>query len=381
MLKFFRQKGVAKTVLWVISGIIIFSFALGAGISSLSNNEDFNKTAGKIFGKKISFKTFQDEYLNVRDQAILTYGSNADQILPYLNLEQETWTRLMLLHEAKQKDIRIHNEEIITFIQSMPAFQRDNHFDEKYYELVLKNIFKRTPRHFEESVRGQLTIIKLFQTLTQHIIIQDEDIRRAFLERYKKIQTSYVSFDAAVLEEDILISSDDIKQYYEENTHDFSDQTLQQATPIIEPILKNIKSYALAQQKAQQVHLQIAEAISQGTSFKEIINKLNLTMTTTDLFSLQSPPAPFNEAPSLSKDIRLLNKENPLSNVSQTSTGFIIVYLDAEQTADITTLDETTKQELSKTLYEERRMAIMNDLINDIKTRSKWEDFLSKQKQ
>lgn len=380
MLKLFRQKGVAKTVLWIVSGIIILSFVLGASISTFSKNEDLTKTAGKIFKKRISLKNFHDEYLNVRDQAILTYGSNADQILPYLNLEQETWTRLMLLHEAKQKDIKATNAEVVHFIQSMPAFQRDGRFDEKYYELILKNIFKRSPRLFEESMRGQLSIIKMFQALSQHIVIKSEDIEQAFLERYKKIQLSYLSFNTQTSEKEITLTAEDIKQYYEENIVDFNDQTLEQATPIIETTLKNIKSYALTQEKARQAHEQITQTISQQLSFKQAVEKLKLSMITTELFSLQEPPAFLNENSSLLKDIRFLNKEKPLSPVLQTSTGFIIAFLNDEKAPDLTALNDLIKEELSKTLHEERRMAIMNDFINDVRARSQWEDFLSKEK-
>ncbi|MBF0619088.1 MAG: SurA N-terminal domain-containing protein, partial [Candidatus Omnitrophica bacterium] len=62
MLKVFRHKGVAKKVLWVVSTIIIISFAFGFSMSRYSSASKFNRTAGKLFGQNISAKDFDVNY-------------------------------------------------------------------------------------------------------------------------------------------------------------------------------------------------------------------------------------------------------------------------------------------------------------------------------
>lgn len=221
MLKVFRQKGVTKKVLWVISTIIIISFAFGFGMGKYSDADKLSATAGKLFGKKVSMKEFRTEYLNARDQAVLMHGADVDRIMPFLDMENETWTRMMLLKEADRKGIKTSDRDIISFIQSMPFFQRNGTFDNKLYETILAHVFKRVPRDFEESMRGQIKIMKMFQTLTGHIVISDDDVKKEYERRNRKVKASYILLEPKTYTSGLSPTSEEIRAYYEANREEF----------------------------------------------------------------------------------------------------------------------------------------------------------------
>ena len=99
MLKILRKKGVAKKVLWGIAIVIIISFGF-FGTANYTNNSSGPSFAGKIFEKRIPIEKFEQAYQRTRLQAFLRYGENFNKISSFLNLEAETWDRLILLREA-----------------------------------------------------------------------------------------------------------------------------------------------------------------------------------------------------------------------------------------------------------------------------------------
>lgn len=102
MLKILRKKGVAKKIIWFIAIVIIISFGF-FGTASLLSNQRNTGYAGKIFGKKISFDQFEKVYGHVAIQALIKYGDNFNKIREHLDLESQTWDRLIMLHEAKKE--------------------------------------------------------------------------------------------------------------------------------------------------------------------------------------------------------------------------------------------------------------------------------------
>ena len=131
MLKVFRQKGVAKKVLWVVAGIIIISFGFGFGISRYGSAFNLSQTAGKVYGSAVSLKEYHRNYENARDQAVMMHGANVDKILATMDMDNETWTRIILLRAAEKLHIQATDMEVVQFVETIPFFQRDNEFDKR----------------------------------------------------------------------------------------------------------------------------------------------------------------------------------------------------------------------------------------------------------
>ncbi len=221
MLKILRHKGVAKKVLWVISGIIIISFGFGFGMSRYSSQISLTDAAGKVFGKKISIKEFRENYLDARDQAMMMYRDNFHKVSAMMDLNNETWTRLLLAKESDRRKITATDPEVIAYIESIPLFQRDGEFDRAAYETMLKSAFQREPRAFEEGIRSQIKIMKLFRGETMGLNVPDETVRKEYEHRHQKVKVSYVLIDPKNFTETLPVTDKELQDYYNAHHQDF----------------------------------------------------------------------------------------------------------------------------------------------------------------
>jgi len=196
MLEVLRRKGVNKTILWFIAIIIILSFGVFGTAYRLDNTVN---SAGTIYGHNVSIKEFQQAYLDSRDQAIRIYGDEFFKNGNKIDLEQETWDRLILLKEAQKREIHVTDQEVVADIAAIPFFQRNGHFDQVLYEEIVENpsVFDRPTHDFEEGVRKQLAIKKLIELVAPESVLNDADLKKEYQKRNEKITLQYVLFNAS----------------------------------------------------------------------------------------------------------------------------------------------------------------------------------------
>ena len=286
MLKTFRKEGIQKKILWVLASIIIISFVFFGTTASRVGN-DSSSIAGKIFGKKVSITDFQKQYNNTRDQAIMIHGESFFKMAPYLDLENETWDRLILLTEAKRQNIKAKDDEVVEFIQSLPMFQRSGQFDSILYKDLVRFIFKRNPRDFEEGMREQLVIRKLFEKATASMTINEKEIREAFRRDHEKIQISYVLFSASDFQNGITATDEEVKSYFETHTEEFMNPpsvNIEYITLAYPADAKDADKKALK----EKVYL-IDRKLSSGAKFENVAKDNSLEIKESGLFSMEQP--------------------------------------------------------------------------------------------
>ncbi|MDD5505600.1 MAG: SurA N-terminal domain-containing protein, partial [Candidatus Omnitrophica bacterium] len=165
MLRILRNKKTAKKIWIGLAIIIIPAFTLW-GFGSSSRSREDNMPAGKIFGKDVSNQEFKKALSAARTAAILQFGDNFPKVEKYLNLESQAWERLILLREAKNRKLDIADQEVINTIQNAPYFQKKSVFDNKTYTEILRYVFAVQPRTFEEQMRQNLILAKLYNQVT-----------------------------------------------------------------------------------------------------------------------------------------------------------------------------------------------------------------------
>ncbi|MFA4989757.1 MAG: SurA N-terminal domain-containing protein [Candidatus Omnitrophota bacterium] len=191
MLKILRHKKTAKKIWIGLALIIIPAFALwGFGGASCSHQE--NRPLGKIFGQAVSNLEFRDSVSAVTTAAIMQYGDKFPEVAKNLNLEAQAWERLILLYEAKKRGIKTSDKEVIQTIENLPYFQYKGRFDNKLYNQTLQYVFRLKAREFEEQMRANLTLNKLYQQVTGSLNLDDqgkeEKFRDFIIELNKKAQ-------------------------------------------------------------------------------------------------------------------------------------------------------------------------------------------------
>ncbi len=342
MLTILRHKGVAKRIIWVIVVIVIISFGF-LGTAYLITGENKTDYAGKIFGKNVSLRDFNKTYQDVTIQAIIRYGDKFSSIRQFLNLESETWDRLILSHEANKRKIKISDQEVVQTIEAYPFFQRDGQFDSLLYKDIIRYIFKIEARQFEENTRETLKLSKMIDEETAQIDLSEEEIYKAFETANEKVQVSYVFISPENFKNQAATTDEEEKNYYANNKDNFllpasikvdyvtfdypstPDQKEEDLAKAKEPIMS----------KAQEFY----QAVATSTNLKDTAQKYNLSVQTTDYFDPEQPNPALNWPISTYREIIPLNV-GQMSPPLDTGTGMTIIKITDKKESFIPEFDQ-----------------------------------------
>jgi peptidyl-prolyl cis-trans isomerase D len=330
MLNILRKKGVSKRIIWVIVILIILSFGL-FGTAYLLSNGKTERYAGQIYGKKVRLEDYNKSYQDVNVQAIIRYGDKFSSIKEFLNLESETWDRLILLEEAKKRNIKVTDNEVIEKIETYPFFQRDGQFDSLLYNDILKYVFHLTPRDFEENTRETLKLTKMFDQEAQSITVNEQEVMNAFQTQNEKVQVSYILISPNQFKNNANVTEEDLKKYYEEHKNDFAfppSINVEYLTLNYPEVKADEKTESPEMETAKKAVRDQANTISQSLAaqpdLKKAAEENKLELKTTGLFSLEHPDM------SLGWSFDTFNvlfslKPNDIGGPYETSKGLIIV--------------------------------------------------------
>jgi len=221
MLRILRKKETAKKVLIGLAAIIIPAFVLwGAGSAVRGRRQRGPSFAGTIFGKKVSLEDYAVNLRAARNDAMLRY-KDFEKIYRQLDLPARAWERLILLYEAKRQRIKVSNKEVVETIRSFPFLIRNGTFDRQLYKQIVTNTFRMSPREFEEEIRDTLMISKLREEVTEGISITEEELLAAYKNENEKIRIAYVVQNPKDFTEEVEVSDEEIRAFYEEKAHEF----------------------------------------------------------------------------------------------------------------------------------------------------------------
>lgn len=208
-----------KTIVWSVAIVIVPAFVLWNIASAVKNRK--SGFAGKIFNKKVAWKDFSSEKHAIRNELWMQYGEQPEQ---YNNLDEQTWTRLIILEAAKKENIKISNKEILKFIRNLPIFKYADLAPENY-AMIIARVFQQSPSEFESGVKHSIMINKFMAKLTENLIVSDLEVENAYRQEFEQASASYLLIEPKTFQEAVLIDNeDDIKGYYEHNKEKFRTQ-------------------------------------------------------------------------------------------------------------------------------------------------------------
>jgi foldase protein PrsA len=275
MLRILRNKKTARKI-WIGLAIIIIPAFTMWGFGSSSRSREEGMPAGKIFGKNVSSLEFKKSLAAAKTAAILQYGDNLPKVEKYLNLESQAWERLILLQEAEKRKLNIDDQEVIDTIQKAPYFQKKSVFDNKTYVEILRYVFRLQPRTFEEQMRQNLILAKLYNQITKDVKIEDSKIREEWLKTNEELSIYYIASLFAEFAKKIKPSDKEISAYYDKNKDAFK-----------EPPSINLE-YILTESERESK--KIPDLINKKLGLENISKELNLTKKETGLFKQYAPP-------------------------------------------------------------------------------------------
>ncbi|MCK5215352.1 MAG: SurA N-terminal domain-containing protein [Candidatus Omnitrophica bacterium] len=316
MLKILRKKGVMKKILWFVAVIIILSFGFFGQAYLLGGNRP-KKSAGKIFGQKISIDKYIAQLAHIERQARIQHGDQFNRIAEYLNLGGQAWDRLILLHEANKKNIKVTDQEVVDLIKLFPFFQKDGVFDNAIYKRILQYGFRIKERGFEENTRNSLKISKLFEEETANVSITEEEVFNTYKTANEKVQVSYILFADENYKDKVEYDEIQTKNYYLANKKDFLIPPMvnveyikfefpEESTPLEDqssdvvdeepptPETSSPSESAANDTEAAKDHAlekiqNIAEELSQNPDFAQAAAKHGAQVETSGFFSMEQP--------------------------------------------------------------------------------------------
>ncbi|MFH1777255.1 MAG: peptidyl-prolyl cis-trans isomerase [Candidatus Omnitrophota bacterium] len=201
-----------KVFFWVMAIGIIPSFILWNIAANTTGQK--KQVVGELFGKKIYVDEFLKEKQIVEQQAWLKYGDKVEQ---YINLDQETWVRLMLLHKAKEQKIQVQEKEVFEEIKNLPAFKQYGSIDPRTYRAILANALRTTVGEFEAGMKNTVMVRKLVDTIMAEVDISEQELKETYYQENEQAKASFISFTTESYKKDTTITEEEISEYFNKN--------------------------------------------------------------------------------------------------------------------------------------------------------------------
>lgn len=187
------MKWLRKYIGWIaaiaVGGML---FWLAASAVTLQSSHQAG-SPGILFGKRVSSHDYARALEAVTHEAILRYGDRHPTEAPPDQLQRQAWERLILLTEANRKGMRVSDTEVVEKIRRFSLFQdAEGRFDQRSYPLVIQYSLGTTPRVFEENVRENLKIQKLFQQAVGSPTLAPEEMKEGFRRREESVKIRYL---------------------------------------------------------------------------------------------------------------------------------------------------------------------------------------------
>ncbi len=272
MLRKLHNKKFQKKVYLFLAFVIIPSFVIWGAASSFNSNKD-SATGITIFGKAVSANDYQDALRASKNQILLQTGKEfniTDDFVKQMALE-----RLVLLSDAKTKKIKVNDSDVISFIQKMPIFWKKGSFDKDIYEEIIRYNFRTHTRVFEEQIRQNLLISKLYEKITQNVKVTDEEVLEEYKRQNEEISINYIGAFNEEIAKTINPTEEQLKEYFKKNELDFK-----------KPLTYNLSYVVIDTQDKVET---IKPLLKDKEGFEKIAEKLKLTIKDTGWFSMYDP--------------------------------------------------------------------------------------------
>jgi peptidyl-prolyl cis-trans isomerase D len=383
MMKFLRSQ--SQTVLVVVLGVIGLGFLFygNAGNLLTSAGGHTSNDFGRIDGEDLSVADLYDAVRNTRNSlAVSGQSEKLRQPGAAVQIAEEAWRQLLLLHEADHLHIVISDKELVDYIHSLPVFQKDGVYSPEIYESRMKelgtilhvqpeagvDIIASTKAIFETVLRNDLRTEAVSKALFSSIRSSTHDVSTQYEKFYGPAAVSFVSFDPKSFVATAQVTPAEIEAEYKANPTNPAYRTKEkrkvdyvlfllppdqaklpdaQKTSAKNALGEKALDFALAFQPEPSATGETAPPPDFLTEAK----KRGLTPATTDFFTADTPPANVPPSPAFNSAAFSLAKDNTISRVVELDNGVAVLHLVEIQPSELRPLDEV-KADIQKQLQQ-----------------------------
>lgn len=232
MLDKIRKKKNSLGLTIVIFAVVVVMAFFGLGPSGGPGSGKYAPAAW-VDGEVITNQDFQEELQRRLFQYQSVFGAQYnEELIENLQIPQQTLEgliqRKLLAQQAKRMDLIVSDEELASFIRSLPSFHRNGKFDNQLYQQIPDRGVRE--RRFREA----LEVDRLRQYLEQRIRLTQAEVRRGYQLRETKVNLRFAKIDFDVLTAKYTPSKKEVtqalksngepqfKEYYESHRRDFT---------------------------------------------------------------------------------------------------------------------------------------------------------------
>jgi peptidyl-prolyl cis-trans isomerase D len=215
-----------KWILWFVVFLFVFFIFVDWG-TGRARSRGLAGLAARVGSVSISEAQFLKEMRSTEDRYRSMYGEKYEAIRDQIDLAsmtiQSLVNRYLLLDEARRMGLEVTDKELLDKILSFPAFKRsDGSFvGEDLYARILRANQSST-EEFEESLRQELLLDKLQQTLSAGIVIPNSDVEREYRHRNETASFEVLFVPASRAQAGITVTDAEAKANYDANQARFS---------------------------------------------------------------------------------------------------------------------------------------------------------------
>ena len=222
MLHFIRERA-QGWVAWFIVGLISIPFALWGVNSYLTGPSDV--IVANVNGEPIQQVEYQKALQQYKDRMRNMMGENFDpKIFDGFAVKQTVIDGLveqkLLVSTGNVLGQRVSDEALFNIIKSTVAFQKKGIFDADVYSLTLARV-GLTPAQYEAQLRLDVITQELADNSQRTVIVTNHDINTLLKLEKQTREIAYGVISAKDLLEDVVVTDDDVRNYYNEHLSDY----------------------------------------------------------------------------------------------------------------------------------------------------------------
>ncbi|GMR22168.1 MAG: peptidylprolyl isomerase [Acidobacteriota bacterium] len=230
MLKYFRNR---RSMGWLMGSsmlvLVIFAFIAFYVPDFLAPGDQLGSPTGAVAwvdGEPISSQEFLQGYRLQDAQYRQQLGAQySPDLLRQLGLDNFVMQRLVqdkvLTLEAERLGLTVADSEVSQNILRDPTLQQDGQFIGKEAYMGLFAGSGMTPTMYEEQVRQEILRQKLQALVTDGVVVTGADVEDEYRRRNEKVHLEYAVIARSDFENELQVTDDEVREYYDENQAEF----------------------------------------------------------------------------------------------------------------------------------------------------------------
>jgi peptidyl-prolyl cis-trans isomerase D len=222
MLQLIREKTSGFIAIFIVSALVV-SFALW-GVGSYFG-EGAEVVALSVNDTDVELREYQRVYQTVSRQwqdLISERGGSLDDELVKKQTLESLIERELVNQMSDDLGLRVSANQVRSVINGLEAFHGLNGFDNSVYERAIAQI-GYSPQMFELKIQEDMRSEQLQSSISESVFVTENEVSFVAALQYQSRDISYAIISSDKLKEEMTISEEKIKNFYETNSRDYLD--------------------------------------------------------------------------------------------------------------------------------------------------------------